>query len=230
MFHSRLPVFFTAFLIMAVTALPVFPVSVIGEYSASSGGDYSQPVLSGVTENFTTDSVLTLSGARLKLLSGTVITPSDMGQEGIVLELEKGAVSFRIFPQTNVYTFSTPLALIKTPRVVKSSEGVIEGHLKVSENGETELQVTRGELQVVSSEGIRKAGENEVVKIARADNPEKNSDHYTPPGNSEEQDAGGNGTALPPSVIATGVVTAGVVTGIVFLIEDDDGSSSPIEP
>lgn len=230
MSHNSLSVFFTALLILAVTTLPVFPASVIGEYAASSGADYSQPVLSGVTENFTTDTVLTLSGARLKLLSGTVITPSDMGQDGIVLKLEKGAISFRIFPQTNVYTFSTPLALIKTPRVVKSSEGVIEGHLKVSENGETELHVTRGELQVVSSEGIRKAGENDVVKIARADNPEKNGDHYTPPGNSEDQDAGANGTALPASVLAAGVVTAGVVTGTVFLIEDDDRSSSPIEP
>lgn len=230
MSHSRLSVFFTAFLILAVTALPVFPASVIGEYSASSGGDYSQPVLSGVTENFTTDSVLTLNGARLKLLSGTVITPSDMGQEGIVLGLEKGVVSFRIFPQTNVYTFSTPLALIKTPRVVKSSEAVIEGLLKVSENGETELQVTRGELQVVSSEGIRKAGENEVVRIARADNPEKTGDHYTPSGNSEEQDAGANGTALPASVMVTGAITAGAAVGTVFLVEDDDGSSSPIRP
>lgn len=81
------------------------------------------------------------------------------------LFLRKGSIDYVITDQARKIAFHTPEGVYSVAEIIfyAASDPVVQGNVRVNEEGKTEIRVTEGKLVFATSEGMKAVNANEKI-------------------------------------------------------------------
>ncbi|MFQ5787669.1 MAG: hypothetical protein ACE5H1_06775 [Thermodesulfobacteriota bacterium] len=166
--------------LLLISVEAIHAASIIGRVAVYSSPSNPKiyPLVSGNEMTFNHKALIRISGGTILAEEGTVLEALDKGA-GISFQIEKGILIFRFLPHKIIVSFETKNGIIFSPQIIKANTSVIEGRIAVSEK-DTILQLTKGTMEVITSNGATSidAGEKFLLAQAVVDKSQQN-DGYT---------------------------------------------------